>query len=173
MLSVVHVFWDDISGMEKLRMGVCMDIAGINEILSKYQEFKGNLISLLHEIQSRYNYLPEDELRYVSKRTGIPITRIYSIATFYHFFSLTPKGRHQLNVCLGTACHVKGSARVMSEVERQLGTKEAETTEDMRFTVNSVRCVGACSLAPVMTVDKDTYSGVGPKKVAEILRKYS
>lgn len=149
-----------------------MDIDHLNGILSHYTEFKGNLIGILHEIQSFYGYLPEDALRYIAKKTGTPITRLYSIATFYHFFSLTPKGKHQVCVCLGTACHVKGSARVMSEVERQLGVKEGGTTDDMRFTVSAVRCVGACSLAPVMTVDKDTHSGVGPKKVAGILKKY-
>ncbi len=149
-----------------------MDLKAINGILSRYPEVKGNLISILHEVQALCNYLSEDALRYVSKRTGVPLTRLYSIATFYHFFSLAPKGKHQVCVCLGTACHVKGSARVLDEVERRLGAKEGETTDDMRYSVSAVRCIGACSLAPVMTVDKDTHSGVSPKRVSEILKKY-
>lgn len=149
-----------------------MYIDKINEILKKYPETKGNVIGILHEIQSLYHYLPEDVLRYVSKRTKIPITRLYSIATFYHFFSLKPKGRHNISVCLGTACHVKGSQRIMDEIERTLDIKEGETSEDMRFTLNAVRCVGACSLAPVVVIDNDTHGKVNPKKILEVLKKY-
>jgi len=149
-----------------------MDTKKINGILENYPDIKGNLISVLHEIQSLYNYLPEEALRYLSRKTRVPLTRLYSIATFYHFFSLTPKGRHQVHVCLGTACHVKGSQRVLDEVERRLCVKEGETTDDMRYTVDAVRCVGACSLAPVMVVDKDTHSNVTSKKAMDILKKY-
>jgi NADH:ubiquinone oxidoreductase subunit E len=149
-----------------------MTFEKINEILARYPEKKGNLISILHEVQSEFNYLPEDALRYISRRLDIPITRLYAIATFYHFFSLTPKGRHTANVCLGTACHVKGSERVLRAVELALDVMEGGTTTDMRFTVGAVRCVGACSLAPVMVIDKDTHGKVNPKQVPKILNKY-
>ncbi len=143
----------------------------VDDILSHYPEVRGSLISVLHEIQSHYNYLPEDDLRHLAKRTGVPITRIYSIATFYHLFSLTPKGRHQIHVCLGTACHVKGSQRVLDELKRKLGVDEGETTKDMKYTLDAVRCVGACSLAPVMVIDKDTHSNVTTKKATDLLKK--
>lgn len=151
-----------------------MDIAleKIDEILTGFPEIKGSLISILHEVQSLYNYLPEEALRHLSKRTGIPLTRLYSIATFYHFFSLTPKGRHLVNVCLGTACHVKGSPRILGLIKRKLSIEEGETTPDMDFTLNTVRCIGACSLAPVMVVDKDTHGNVTTSMVPEILKKY-
>jgi NADH:ubiquinone oxidoreductase subunit E len=118
----------------------------VDDILQNYPTVTGNLIAILHEIQSHYNYLPEDALRYLAGRTGIPATRIYSIATFYHFFSLTPKGKHQVRVCLGTACHVKGSQRILDEMKRKLGVDEGETTPDMQFTLEAVRCIGACSV---------------------------
>jgi len=143
----------------------------VDDVLSRYPEVRGNLISVLHEIQSRYNYLPEDVLMYLAKKTGVPITRLYSIATFYHLFSLTPKGKHQIQVCLGTACHVKGSQRILDELKRKLDVEEGETTKDMRYTLDAVRCIGACSLAPVMVVDKDTHGNVTTKKATDIVKK--
>jgi NADH:ubiquinone oxidoreductase subunit E len=144
----------------------------IDKILEKFPEIKGNLISILHEVQSLENYLPEGSLRYLSQKTGVPLTQLYGIATFYHFFSLTPKGRHQIFVCLGTACHVKGSPRILGEVKKRLGAEEGDTTGDMRFTLNTVRCVGACSFAPVLLVDQDTHGNVAPKQVTDILNRY-
>ena len=149
-----------------------IDLEKIDQILAGYPEIKGNLISILHEVQSLYNYLPEEALRYLAHKTNVPLTRLYGIATFYHFFSLTPKGRHSVNVCLGTACHVKGSPRILSLVKRKLGIEEGETTKDMGFTLNTVRCIGACSLAPVMVVDKDTHGNVTTPAVPDILKKY-
>lgn len=149
-----------------------MESKEIDLILENFPETKGNLISILHEVQSLFNYLPEEALRYLSEKTKIPLTQLYGIATFYHFFSLTPKGRHQVLVCLGTACHVKGSPRILGEVKKKLAVEEGETTEDMRYTINTVRCVGACSFAPVMIVDKDTHGNLASTKVAEILNRY-
>jgi NADH:ubiquinone oxidoreductase subunit E len=149
-----------------------MESKEIDLILENYPETKGNLISILHELQSLFNYLPEEALRYLSEKTKIPLTQLYGMATFYHFFSLTPKGRHQVFVCLGTACHVKGSTRLLGEVKKRVGVEEGETTEDMRYTINTVRCVGACSFAPVMIVDKDTHGNLASTKVAEILNRY-
>ena len=144
----------------------------IDDILDNYPHVTGNLIAILHEIQSHYNYLPEDALRYLASATGVPATRLYSIATFYHFFSLTPKGKHQVRVCLGTACHVKGGQRILEEMQRKLGIKEGETTPDMHFTLEAVRCIGACSLAPVVVVDNDTYGSVTSKKTLTLLKRY-
>ncbi|MCI0468963.1 MAG: NAD(P)H-dependent oxidoreductase subunit E [Nitrospirae bacterium] len=149
-----------------------MDTQALDEIIDGVPEVKGNVIAILHAVQTHYNYLPKDVLRYVSKRINVPITRLYSIATFYHFFSLKPKGKHQICVCLGTACHVKGAERVLSEAERVLGIKEGDSTSDMNFSLGAVRCIGACSLAPVVTVDSDVFGGVAPKKVAGIFKKY-
>ena len=149
-----------------------MDPKEIDLILENYPETKGNLISILHELQSLFNYLPEEALRYLSEKTKIPLTQLYGMATFYHFFSLTPKGRYQVNVCLGTACHVKGSPRILSEVKKKLGLDEGETSEDMNFTLGIVRCVGACSLAPVMIINKHTLGNVNQNQVQEILKKY-
>lgn len=148
-----------------------METQPVDDILSRYPEVRGSLISVLHEIQSHYKYLPEDVLRHLAHRTGVPITRIYSIATFYHLFSLTPKGKHQIHVCLGTACHVKGSQRIIDELKRKLDVNEGETTKDMKYTLDAVRCVGACSLAPVMVVDKDTHSNVSSRKAMDILKQ--
>lgn len=153
-------------------VGRNMTFEKINEILARYPDRKGNLILILHEVQSEFNYLSEDALRYISRRIDIPITRLYAIATFYHFFSLKPKGRHTVNVCMGTACHVKGSERALRAVELALNVMEGETTTDMRFTVGAVRCVGACSLAPVMVINKDTYGMLKPKQIPNILSKY-
>jgi NADH:ubiquinone oxidoreductase subunit E len=149
-----------------------LELEKIDVILKEFPEVQGNLISILHEVQSLYNYLPEEALRYLSQKIRVPLTQLYSIATFYHFFSLTRKGKHSVNVCLGTACHVKGSPRILSLVKRKLSIEEGETTPDMGFTLNTVRCIGACSLAPVMVVDKDTHGNVTNPMVPEILKKY-
>jgi len=146
--------------------------ASIDLILDRFKDVRGNLIAILHEIQSRESYLPEASLRHLAKQTGIPLTQIYAIATFYHFFRLVPKGKHQVTVCLGTACHVKGATRILGEVEKRLEVVAGETTMDRRYSVSTVRCVGACSFAPVLIVDKDTHGGVMTTKVSEILGKY-
>lgn len=148
------------------------DLAPVDGILTRYPQVTGNLISVLHEVQTHYGYLPEDALRHVARKSGVPITRLYGIATFYHFFSLKPKGRHQIHVCMGTACHVKGGQRVLEEFERKLGVSAGETTPDMKYTVNEVRCVGACSFAPAVVVGETMYADVTPKKVADILKRH-
>jgi NADH:ubiquinone oxidoreductase subunit E len=148
------------------------DLKPVDDILVRHPRVTGNLISVLHEVQSHYSYLPEHALRHLAKKSGVPITRLYSIATFYHFFSLEPKGRHQIHVCLGTACHVKGGQRVLEEFERKLGVRAGETTPDLRYTVDEVRCVGACSFAPAVVVGETMYADVTPKKVSDILRKH-
>ncbi|MBT3258138.1 MAG: NAD(P)H-dependent oxidoreductase subunit E [Deltaproteobacteria bacterium] len=151
-----------------------MDVETVNSILTKFPEVKGNLIGILHEMQNRFNYLPEEELRYLSKRTNVPITQIYSIVNFYNRFSLEPKGENVVCVCLGTACHVKGAERVMDQIRGELDIKAGAggTTDDMKFSLEEVRCIGACSLAPAVVVNEETYGQVTPKQVHKILRHY-
>jgi NADH:ubiquinone oxidoreductase subunit E len=144
----------------------------VDDILARHPQVTGNLISVLHDVQSRFGYLPEEALRHLARKSGVPITRLYGIATFYRFFSLTPKGRHRIHVCLGTACHVKGGQRVLEEFERRLGVGAGETTPDMRYTLDQVRCVGACSFAPAVVVDETLYAGATTKKVTDILKKH-
>jgi len=149
-----------------------MDVAAINSILSKFSGTKGNLIGILHEVQNHFHYLPEDELRYISKKTGVPITQIYSIVNFYNRFSLKPKGKNVICVCLGTACHVNGAERVLNEIKGELNIEKGATTDDMNFTLEEVRCIGACSLAPAVVVNEETYGQVTPKQVHRILGQY-
>lgn len=149
-----------------------MDVAAVEAILEKYPEVRGNLIGILHEVQNHFHYLPEAELRYISKRTGIRITQIYSIVNFYNRFSLTPKGRNEVCVCLGTACHVNGAEKVLNAIREKLHVDTGETTDDMRYTLEEVRCIGACSLAPAVVINEETYGQVTPRQVAKMLDKY-
>ena len=149
-----------------------MDVAAINAILDKFPEKRGNLIGILHEVQNHFRYLPEGELRYISKKTEIPITQIYSIVNFYNRFSLEPKGKNEICVCLGTACHVQGAIRVMDAIKAKLNIGTGETTDDMFFSLDEVRCIGACSLAPAVVINEETHGQVTPKQVGKILSKY-
>jgi len=149
-----------------------MDVKTINVILEKFPDTTGNLIGILHEVQNRFRYLPEAELRYISKKIDVPITQIYSIVNFYNRFSLTPKGKNEISVCLGTACHVKGAQRVVNEIQTKLNVSPGETTDDLAFSLNEVRCIGACSLAPAVVVNEETYGQVTPKQIGKILSEY-
>lgn len=132
---------------------------------------KDNLISLLEGIQAKYGYLPEDALRKVAEETGRSMVDIYGVATFYRAFSLEPRGEHLVSVCLGTACHVSGGPQIAKELERQLNIKAGETTQDRKFTLESVACLGACALGPVVVVDGHYFSKVSVSKVEGILKK--
>jgi NADH-quinone oxidoreductase subunit E len=142
-------------------------------ILNGYQNgTNGSLISVLEDIQDRYHFLPKDALILVSERLGIPLSQTYSIATFYNAFSLVPKGKHLVSVCLGTACHVKGGGDILGKIRRELDLDSRETTEDFQFTVEEVRCLGCCSLSPVVRIDNDTYAHMTQEQVPRILKKY-
>ncbi len=149
-----------------------MDIEAIDKILSHFPEARGNLIAILHEVQNHFHYLPEAELRYISKRTGIPMTQIYSVANFYNRFSLTPKGKYEICVCMGTACHVRGAEKVFDEIKQRLKVDKGETTSDMKFSLEEVRCIGACGLAPAVVINEETFGQVSPKKVGKILSNF-
>ena len=149
-----------------------IDLGDIDKILDRFETFEGHLIGILHEVQNLYNYLPREALEYVAKRTGFTLERLYSIATFYNYFSLEPRGKHIIRVCTGTACHVKGAPRVLQEIEEKLGISSDETTPDRQFSLEHVHCVGTCSLAPVVVIGTDTHSHVKPSKVGALLKKY-
>ncbi|MFH1226930.1 MAG: NADH-quinone oxidoreductase subunit NuoE [Planctomycetota bacterium] len=128
------------------------------------------LISFLEEVQGYYNYLPEEALRAVAKKTRIPLRDVYGVATFYNAFRMKPCGKHLICVCLGTACHVRGGARIKDKVERTLNIKAGETTKDKKFTLETVNCLGACALGPVMVVDGKYHGNMAAAKVDTVLK---
>ena len=140
--------------------------------LARYQGKKGSLIPILQEVQALYNYLPKDALEYIAASTGTPIAQIYGVVTFYSQFHLNPRGRNIIRVCQGTACHVRGGKVILQTIEKELGIKAGHTTEDLRFTLETVACIGACGLAPVMQVNEDTHGRLTPDKLSAILAKY-
>ena len=150
-----------------------MKKADIDKILKKYNYKKSSLISILQDLQTINRWLPQETLRYVSEKMDISLMDVYSLVTFYKSFSLKPRGKHIITVCSGTACHVRGGPKVLSEVENQLGITVGETTPDKNFTLETVRCLGACALGPLMVVDSKYYGQMNPKKVASTLKKYS
>jgi NADH:ubiquinone oxidoreductase subunit E len=131
------------------------------------------LIAILQQIQARFHYLPEEALRSVSRRLRIPLTQVFHVATFYNCFSLEPRGRHHLRVCLGTACHVRGGQRILEKVLRELNLPASGTTADFDFTVEPVRCLGCCGLAPVVRVDQATFGHLMQSRIPKLLKRYS
>jgi len=142
----------------------------VSKIVRSHEGKRGKLISLLQDIQSRYNYLPREALEVVAEQTGIPLVDIYGVATFYRSFSLTPRGSHLVSVCLGTACHVRGGREVAEELERQLQIKPGQTTTDNEFTLETVNCLGACALGPIVVLDGRYFSKVSPARVKQIIK---
>ena len=130
----------------------------VKSILNNYQNDGGWLVSILQDIQTEYNYLPKDALIEVSQGLNAPLSQIYSVATFFKSFSLKPRGRHLINVCLGTACHVRGAVKILEKIEREINIKPGETTQDLKYTLETVNCVGACALGPIIIID-GKYSG--------------
>jgi len=145
----------------------------VKSILDSYHHDKELLVSILQDIQAEYNYLPKAALIEISQGLDTPLSQVYSVATFFKAFSLKPRGRHLINVCLGTACHVRGAIRVLEAIERELGIKPGDTTEDLRYTLETVNCVGACALGPIVVID-GKYSGqMKTDKVKPLLKSYS
>ena len=143
-----------------------------DKIIEKYNSEKESLIQILQDISSEYNYLPEPCLRRVTQRLDIPLSEVFSIATFYKAFSLEPRGKHLINVCLGTACHVRGAPQILNRIERQLNIKPGETSKDFMFTLQTVNCLGACALGPVVVIDDEYHGQMTQAKVEKILDKY-
>ena len=144
----------------------------IENILKKYNYRKARIIQILNEIMKIYNYLPKDALEYVSRRLRLPLSNIYSIATFYSAFSLKPRGKHLVTVCMGTACHVRGAPAVMNRLEERLKIKSGDTTEDNHFTLRTVNCLGACALAPIVVIDEEYHGQTTVNKVDKLLDRY-
>jgi NADH-quinone oxidoreductase subunit E len=144
----------------------------IEALLDKYRRQPSQLISILHDVQAKYNWLPKEALAQISEGLGIPLSRIYSVASFYKAFRITPRGRHLVRVCLGTACHVRGGLRIMEKAEEVLGIASEETTPDMKFTLERVNCLGCCALGPVIVVDDEYHGKIAPTKIEEILKSY-
>lgn len=144
----------------------------LDEIITKYKNENGPLIPILQHAQEVYGYLPTDVLKQISKATRIPLARIYGVVTFYSQFRLAPVGRNVINVCLGTACHVRGGAKILETVEKYLKIKDGATTEDGRYTLEIVACIGACGLAPVLSINNEVHGRLLPESLAAILAKY-
>jgi NADH-quinone oxidoreductase subunit E len=147
-------------------------LAAIDAILSKQHYSDSMLIGYLQDIQKDLRYLPQEALRFVAERVGVALPRLYGIATFYKTFSLRPRGRHLVHVCLGTACHVRGGGKLLESFERLLGVPAGETTYDDRFSLESVRCVGCCGLAPVFMVDGNFYGKMTQDKIPQVISRY-
>lgn len=147
-----------------------MDLSKLDEVFQRYEGERGALIPILQDIQDIFGYLPQEALYKVSERLNMPMSRIYGVLTFYSQFYLEPRGRNTIKVCLGTACHVKGAPRILRKLEEMLGIKEGETTEDLKFTLETVRCLGTCFLAPVMMINQNYYGKLTPQRVERIIR---
>jgi len=148
------------------------DLEKITELMGDNKDGRGTLVPLLQDINTEYGYLPQNIIRYVSTDLDIPLSQIYNIATFYKGLSLTPRGRYVISVCLGTACHVRGAQKILGSLERNLGIKAGQTTSDLNFTLEAVRCVGCCGLAPVVTIGDDLYGKVTQVKIQKTIEKY-
>jgi len=149
-----------------------MDNHRIDQIIDKHQAEASSLIQVMLEIQSENNWLPKEALERVSERLEVPLARILHIATFYKAFSLVPKGRHEVHICVGTACHVRGATRILDTVQELTGIKPGETDLDLEFSLETVNCLGCCALGPVMEVDGKVHGKMSPVKTAEVLKIY-
>ena len=144
----------------------------LREFALQWKDKPGNLIMVLHQVQKEYGYVPRDIAFELSSLLNVPLAKIYGVITFYHFFKLKKPGKHIISVCMGTACYLNGADLILKELESLLGVGVNGTTKDGRFSVEAVRCVGCCGLAPVMTIDDQVYGGVKKEQLPEILAKY-
>lgn len=158
---------------ERIKIGLSLeDLEKVDKIIDEYRNKKGTLVPILHEINAEYRYLPENVLRYISEELDIPLSLIYQIATFYDAFKLVKMGLYTIKVCAGTACYIKGGDRIVEAFERELGIKRGETTEDQRFSLEMVNCLGCCGQAPVLMVEEEVYGHMTPAKVKKVLEEY-
>ncbi len=148
------------------------DVQKIKDICASFNKDPQELINILHACQEHFGYLPAEVQEVVSSETGVPVAKIYGVVTFYSFFTMTPKGQHPISICMGTACYVRGAEKVLDEFKKQLNLQVGQTTADGRFSLSSLRCVGACGLAPVVLVGDKTYGRVAPDDVKNILKEY-
>ncbi len=144
----------------------------LQELFDQYRGYKGALIPVLQGAQDIYGYLPKEVLEKIAKELGIPFSKVFGVTTFYAQFHMMPRGRNIIRVCLGTACHVRGGAKIFEAVKEHLGVENGETTEDLRFTLETVACIGACGLSPCMMINEDTHGRLVPNAIPDILNKY-
>ncbi len=144
----------------------------VDAIIERHRLKPGVLIPVLEEIQETVGYLPEPLQRRVAKGLEVPLSQVYGVVTFYSYFTMKPRGRHEVKVCLGTACHVRGGQKLLDAVEQKLDICPGDCTADRHYSLDVVRCIGACGVAPIMVVDKDVHKQVKPAKIEEILGKY-
>jgi len=149
-----------------------MDTERLNRIIDRYQSKPSALIEILLDIQNENHWLPREALQLVSEKLQVPMSRIQHTATFYKAFSLVPKGRHEINVCMGTACHVRGAPRVLEVVQNITGIQPGETDPDLKFSLETVNCLGCCALGPVMEIDEQHLGKLAPALAAELLKNY-
>jgi NADH-quinone oxidoreductase subunit E len=148
------------------------DMTRMDAIIAGYQGKTSGLTTILQDIQDEYNYLPPQAMERVADKLGLPLTQVLHVATFYKAFSLEPRGKHLITVCLGTACHVRGGMRLVEQIERLLKIRAGGTTPDKQFTLETVNCVGSCALGPVMIVDGEYYGKMASSKVKRVLKKF-
>ena len=144
----------------------------VEAIVRRFDSDRGQLVSILQDIQDEYRYLPKDALEKVSQALAIPLSQVYSVVTFFRAFSLEPRGRHLIKVCLGTACHVRGANRIIERMALELDIDAGETTDDLAFTLESVNCLGCCALGPVAVIDDATFGQLTTDKVVPLLKRY-
>lgn len=149
-----------------------MDNAHIDQLVEKYHSDPSYLIQVMLEIQEEHNWLPKEALERVADKLSVPMTRVMHIATFYKAFSVVPKGRHQIHICMGTACHVRGAARVLDTIQEVTGIRPGETDLDLKFSLETVNCLGCCALGPVVEVDGKTHGKMVPGEMAAVLKTY-
>ena len=148
-----------------------MNLDRVSEIIDHYGMEPTNTLAILQDIQREYNYLPREALELTAKRLSMPLGEVYGLATFFKSFSLQPKGEYVCKVCLGTACHVRGSPRILEALERELGIEAGQTTPDGRFSLEAVRCLGACALAPLVVINEEPHSSMTPDKATRLIAK--
>ena len=148
------------------------DVNKIKEICASFNNDPQELINVLHKCQEHFGYLPAEVQEVVSNELVVPVAKIYGVVTFYSFFTMTPKGKHPVSICMGTACYVRGAEKVLDEFKKELGLQVGQTSPDGKFSLSSLRCVGACGLAPVVMVGDKTYGRVAPDDVRNILKEY-
>jgi len=146
--------------------------AKVKQVLEKHRHDKSRLVDVLQDIQAAIGYLTKDALQQASQGLDVPLSRVYSVATFFKAFSLTPRGRHVINVCMGTACHVRGSDKVLESIEKKLKIKRGGTTKDLKFTLETVNCVGACALGPMVIIGEDYHGEMTPEGIVPVLEQY-
>ena len=148
------------------------DVAKIKEICTSFNNDPQELINVLHKCQEHFGYLPAEVQEVISMELVVPVAKVYGVVTFYSFFTMTPKGKHPISICMGTACYVRGAEKVLDEFKKELGLQVGQTTKDGKFSLSSLRCVGACGLAPVVLVGDKTYGRVAPDDVKNIIKEY-